>query len=253
MKYKRLLISLCVIVAFAFATLVFVALFSVKDIEVGYSVYGERVTGAEEVLSVFKGKNLLFVSEEEIEKQLKDNLNLKIDEVKKVYPSTISVKLSGRQEMYAVSAEGGEYFVVDEEFAVVGKSKSVSNSVDLLDNVTVNFNAASFPEISVGKPLDKSDPLILAFIKTMSAFDRPRDKISVVEVYETAEKNNVRVNVQMRTGVHIVIFKALEKTDEKAQCAISKLRELSDGDKTIGRIECLELADGSISAVYTTH
>ena len=253
MKHKRLLIILSVVVALAFGVLVFVALFSVKDVTVNYSVYGARVEGVEDVLSVYKGKNLLFVSESDIEKTIKDNYALKVDFVEKVYPSTIIVGVSSRQERFAVSTGEGDYYVVDEEYAVVDRREDCSNFADSLDNIVVTFDVSEKIEISLNKYLDASDAYVKAFIGVIEKFDSPRDEIESVSVVETAEKGNVRITLNTRVGLAIVIFKALERTDEKAQAAVAKFRYLSDTDKLTGKIECLETSDGKISAVYTTH
>ena len=253
MKHKRLLIILSVVVALAFCVLIFVALFSVKDVTVNYSVYGARVDGVEDVLSAYKGKNLLFVSENDIEKTIKDNYALKVDFVKKVYPSTIVVGVSSRQERFAVETGEGDYFVVDEEYAVVARRADCSNFADSLNNVVVTFDVSEKPQVGLNKYLDTTDAYVKAFFGVIEQFDSPRDEIESVSVVETAEKGNVRITLKTRVGLSIVIFKALEKTEEKAEAAVAKFRYLSDTDKLSGKIECLETSDGKISAVYTTH
>ena len=253
MKYKRLLIILSSVVAFAFAVLIFVALFSVKDVTVRYSVYGTRVEGVEQALSVYKGKNLLFISESDIEKTIKEKMTLKIDSVKKVYPSSIEVSVSSRQERFAIETGEGDYYVVDEEYAVVARRDGLENYADALENILVTFDVNEKPTVELNKYLDMSDPSIVALAAVAAGFDSPRDVIESILIVETAEKGNVRITVQTRIGVQIVIFKAYENADLKMQAAVAKLGTLSDGDKLVGKIECLMLADGSISAVYTTH
>ena len=253
MRYRRLLIILSLTVATAFCVLIFVALFSVKDITVDYSVYGSRVEGVEEVLASYKGRNLLFVGEGEIEQTIKDNFALKVDFVKKVYPSSIEVGVSSRQERFVIPTGEGDYYVVDEEYAVVAKRGDRCNFADELDNILVTFEVSEPPVININKHLDLTNAYVKGFKDTIEKFSSPRDEIESVSVVETAEKGNVRITLKTRVGVSIVIFKALEKTDEKASAAVAKFRFLSDSDKLTGKIECLMLADGSISAVYTTH
>lgn len=253
MKHKGLVIILSALVVIAFAILVFVALFSVKDIVVSYSVYGERVTGVEDVLSEYKGKNLLFVNQDEIEKKLKDNFALKIDWVKKVYPSTIEVGVSSRQERYAISTGQGDYYIVDEEYAVVARRSDTSNFADRLNNVVVTFDVDENPSFAVNSSLDAENKYVKAFETVVEGFSSPRDVIESVLIYETAEKGNVRITVKMRVGVSIVVYKALDKTSAKIAAAKSKYESLSDEDKLIGEIQCLESDSGAISAVYTTH
>ncbi|MBO4572552.1 MAG: hypothetical protein J5762_02120 [Clostridia bacterium] len=251
MKHKRLLIILSAAVATAFAVLVFVALFSVKDVVVHYSVYGERVTAAEEVLSQFKGKNLLFVDENEVADLISEKLALKVDGVKKVYPAGIEVSVSRCRERYAFYRDGA-YYIADEQFAVVDKRDDSSNSGDGLGNIIVETDINEELSLEVLTRLDYvNDPYIRALKQTVEPFSDPRDVISRILIYETAEKGNVRITLSLRTGVEIVVYKAFERTGEKVSAAIEKLSTLSDGDKLVGKIECLEREDKTVYAVYT--
>ena len=251
MKHKRLLIILTAAVVAALAALVFVALFSVKDVVVKYAVYGDRVTDAEEVLSSFKGKNIFFLDEKEVEKTLVDNLALKVDGVKKVYPAGIEVSVSRLRERYAF-VTGDGYYVADEEFAVIDKRSENVNSYDGLGNIAVTVEINEPLSLAVLKRLDyKSNPYLAALKAAVECFSTPRDDISDILVYETAEAGNVRITLSMRTGVKIVVYKALERTAEKVAAAKEKLSTLSDRDKLTGKIECLEREDSTVIAVYT--
>ena len=252
MKYGKLMTILSATVAVAFLLLVFVAVFSVKDVNVDYCVYGERAEGVEEALSVFEGRNLLFISEAEIEEEIKKNAAVKVNGVRKVYPSSIYVSVSRRQERYALKSSDGEYYILDEEFAAVDKRGDTSNEADGLNNILVEFDVKTPPVATVNSYLDGEDVYVKAFETAIGCFLTPRDIIESVLVYETPEIGNVRITIRLRSGLEIVVYKALERTYEKTRAAIEKLDTLSDADKITGRIECLELAGGDISAVYTT-
>lgn len=254
MRYKRLLLILSIVVLFAFSALVFVAVFSVKDIDVTYSVYGETGDLAEEILSQYVGRNLLFVDEAEIADRLKSATALKVDFVEKVYPSTIKVSLSSRQERFAISDGAGGYYVADEEYAVVDKRSTAANSTDALDNIVVRLDVGESLTLAVGGELPiEEKPYLKAFKTVVESFSSPRDEICSVLIYQTAEAGNYRITVTLRQGVRIVVYKATEKTFQKINAGISKLSALTDAEKLDGKIECWELDGGSVTAVYTTH
>lgn len=248
-----MLIFLLTTVSIAFAVLVFVALFSVKDIDVCYSIYGENEYDCVKILSKYKGKNLLFLDEEEVRKELEAQTVLKINEVKKVYPSTIKVSVSSRQERFAIEGKKGEFFIVDDEYAVVAVRGDTTNNTDTLNNVLVRFDVSETLNFSVRSYLDFSSSVLSSFKTVADAFDSPRDEIEEIFVYETEEKGNIRISVSMRSGVKIVLYKATERTQEKIVTAKNKLDGLDDTDKLFGEIICLERVDGEIYATYTTH
>ena len=252
MKHARLLIILSAAVAVAFAALVFVALFSVKDISVSYSVYGDEMADVSSVLKKYEGANLLLLNVSDVEKDIKDNFALKVDSIEKVFPSSLKIVLSSRQERFAIAAEGG-YYIVDEEYAVVAKRQTPQNSADALDNVIVRFDVAGDVPIAEYKQLACDENAYLkAFKATFDEAKSPRDDICEALVYETEERGNVRITLKTRLGVEIVIFKALEDTAVKAKAAFEKFSSLAAEDKLCGKIECYMRTDGTVSAVYTT-
>lgn len=253
MKHKRALIFLLTTVIIAFAVLIFVGLFSVKDIDVNYSIYGDNEYDLVEVLSKFKGKNLIFLDEEEVQKELEAKTVLKIDEIKKVYPSTIKVSVSSRQERFAIEGENGEYFIVDDEYAVVAIRNDIANNTDTLENVLVRFDVSDNLQFSLRSSLDFSNAILFSFKTVADSFKSPRDEIEQIYVYETEERGNIRITVFMRSGVKIVLYKATERTQEKIVTAKNKLAGLADTDKLFGEIICLEREGGEIYATYTTH
>ncbi len=251
MKHKRTLIFLLITLAIAFAVLVFVSLFSVKDIDVNYSVYGENEYDCSKILAPFKGKNLLFLDENDVKKELEKQTVLKIDKVEKVYPSTIKVSVSSRQERFSILDKGGGYFVVDDEYAVVGKRADIKNHTDKLENILVRFELSYDLKFSIRDNLDFSDFVLLSFKTVVDNFDSPRDEIKEIYIYETQEKGNIRITITMREGVKIILYKATERTQEKIVKAINKLAGLEDTDKLSGEIISLERESGEIFATYT--
>ena len=254
MKHARLVIILSVLTTVAFAAMIFHVLFTVRDVNAYYSVYtDEEVEKAEKVLASYKGRNLLFVSEKDVEKRITEETSLKVKSVQKIYPNAIKVELTGRQERFAIPAGDGQYYILDEEYSVVAKRKDVKNP-DGLDNILLSFDTIDKVEVAEKSNLNVTDGgIVEATANVISSFASPRDALlSVVVTERKEEKGNVTVHVTLRDGVVIEVWKALDKVKEKIQAGIAKYNTLSDGEKTGNRILCYE-EKGKITAIYTPH
>ncbi len=253
MRNKRLVIILLSLIFVAVVALSFTALYSVKDVECSYSVYDSSDVGkAQELLQSFKGKNLLFLKEDAVEKAILDNTSLKVESVEKVYPNKIKVKLTSRQERFAILSSSGSYYILDEDFTVVAIRNNISNTADELDNILVDFQVEDKPNLELKQTLDIDNDLRYnALYRCVKPFSSPRDEILSITLYETEEKGNFRVFIKLREGVTIVVYKALTNTDNKILAGLSKYSALDDKDKLQGQIVCYEETSGLIKAVYT--
>ncbi len=254
MKHARLVIILSVLTTLAFAAMIFHVVFTVRDVNAYYSVYtDDEVAKVEEVLSSYKGRNLLFVSVKDVEKRITEETSLKVKSVKKVYPNAIKVELTGRQERFAIPAGDGTYYILDEEYSVVAKRTSLKNP-DGLDNIILSFDTIDKVEVKEKQTLNVTDGGILEVTANIiSSFASPRDALSSVTVSERKEeKGNITVYVTLRDGVIIEVRKALDKGKAKIQAGIAKYNTLSDWEKTEGIIICNEVK-GEVAATYTTH
>ena len=258
MKHARLLIILSVVTFIAFAVMFFHVLFSVRDVNAYYSVYtDDEVAKAEEVLSSYKGRNLLFVSTKDIESKITLNTTLKVKSVSKIYPNGIKVELTGRQERFAIPAGDGLYYILDEEYSVIEKRGNIKNP-DGLDNILLSFDTVTPVEIAEKSSLNISDGSVLeSTAQIISAFSSPRDSLLSVSVSERKEETgNVTVSLTLRDGVVIEVRKALEKPKAKIEAGLEKYSLLSDSEKTQGKILCYEVkvVDAYVvTSTYTTH
>lgn len=139
MKNKKLYLSgLIVLFALVIIALLFVT-FSIKDIKTEYSVSERQidVTKLEEKIKEFKGKNLVFFNQEEIENVVAEFPYFEVESVEKSFPSTLSIKLKERQQVYSVKVEG--------KFAVLDNNGIV---IDLLESkkeglIEINLDSPS--------------------------------------------------------------------------------------------------------------
>ncbi|MBP5373228.1 MAG: hypothetical protein J6Y44_03485 [Clostridia bacterium] len=110
MKHARLVIILTIALLAGFAVFFVLSLFTVKDVICEYSVYGiADFEDVENILSDYEGRNVFLVNTEEITARINGETIFNVEGVEKEYPSTIRVKLSSRQERFAVETVGGYY------------------------------------------------------------------------------------------------------------------------------------------------
>ena len=239
MKHKQLLIlSTCLV----FLMICFVSLrelFTVKDINVIYSVTSEGVT--EEVYSLvekYKGRNIFSVDLAEIKQEIVSNNYLKVLSVEKKYPNGIVVNLIERSERYYYEANDSVYYFDDEYFIVRSE-----DSVPVGETYLTEW---AFVEIMSGNkiPVDCS---LMSYFSFPDAFGDDvaivSDKIievasSVTKItfVSTGEEGEHRINLQMREGVVIEIRKAGFLLEEKLTSGIAYYNSLDESKKIDGLI-----------------
>lgn len=251
MKHPKLLIILSCCISALFLVLFFISLFSVKDLQCEYSVYGKaEFSAVEEIFSEYEGKSLLFLDEKEIETKINESTVYNVESVEKVFPSTIKVVLSAMQERYAIDAGDGTYFILDELFTVADKRASISNSADALDNILLGFIGVEPPALQIKTRIDADSNVEFSLIdKIAEGLGSPRDHITKI-TFDDKGYGNYYLYVSMREGVVIEIRKAVENTDEKIRVAFEKYFALEDKDKLGGKIICYELQEGGVVADY---
>lgn len=252
MNYKKTVLISGIIATVLYLTLVFVTVFRVNDVNLNVSAYSFEDYGVcTEVLAKYKGKNLLFLNTDQVKDEIVRQTGFKVESVIKNYPYTLTVNLYSNEERFAIEYNDSIY-VLDEEYVVMKTRDSLINPADNLSDVLLKFETTVQPVIEKKKPLVYSDDEVFTALKNaVAVFDSPRDVLSSVTVIETAEKGNYRIEMQMRSGVKLLVYKATEKTSEKVTEGILKYSELSDGDLIGGVIECLMLDSGKVTAVYT--
>lgn len=250
MKHAKLVIILTIAMVAGFAVFFLLSLFTVKDVICEYSVYGAaEFEDVENILSEYEGRNVFLVNTEEISARINDETIFNVEEVKKEYPSTIRVKLSSRQERFAIETTGG-YYILDEVFAVSEIRADKKNSADELDNILLTFTNVEAPELVLKTRADYENNVALSLVKTViDSIDSPRDYILSIDV-EKKEENNFYVTVFFREGVVAEIRKAGELTEEKAEKTFERYLALSDWDKLSGKMICFANNDGEVVVQY---
>ncbi len=251
MKHFKLFIILSVLAVLVYTALCFNAVFALSDIQTEYSVYSNNdVEKAEEILSSYKRKNLLFLDTDEIAEKIVKETALKVDFIKKDFPGTLKVRLFARQERFALRSEDG-YYILDDEYTVIDFRESAASFSDALSNVVLTFDVKDEVFAESKKPLAISNSALLDSLKTaVSCFESPRDAIEKINVFETEEKGNYRMEIFLRSGVKIEIYKAVENVLDKTKAGLNKYAEIEQADKLDGVISCYQTVSGAIIASY---
>ena len=253
MKHSRILALSITAAVLVYALLCFVTVFSVSDVTTEYSIYQEsEVSKAEEILSSYRGKNLVFINTEEIERRILEETSLKVLEIKKVYPFTLKASFFARQERFAVQREDGSYYILDDEYTVLHTRDTLVNPSDNLSDILIRFTVSDTVTLREKSTLSISDQALYDGLKTVvSAFSSPRDVIESLDIFQMPEEGNYRLNLRMRSGVTVEVYKFTSRTAEKISRGIAKYNALTDGDKLSGTINCYEKDSGEVVAVYT--
>lgn len=244
MKYKRILIFVTVL--FFVTVLIFSSamLFSINEIVVKGDVLSSSnenvVQSAETVLTSYKGKNFAFVNGKTISKEVeKASPYVKVVSVKKIFPNKLEVQVKERKEALSL-AYNSNFYVLDEDLAVLKIDAQNKNNIDGLKNVELNLNLADYgqAELAVGSVLNIYDQTAFNYLKqSISTITQNRQNLESVtlEVKRDGIVYN-RLTLKMREGVTFKIQKANEETILKLNKAFEFYETLTmpNGNKAEG-------------------
>ncbi len=244
MKYKRVLIFVTIL--FFITVLIFSSsmLFSVNEIEVKGSTISNSnedvLSKTEEVVTLYKGKNYVFINENKISKEIEaSSPYVKVVSVKKIFPNKIVVEVKERKEALCL-VYNSTYYTLDEELVILKVENENKNNVDGLKNVELNLNVADFDEaeLKAGNVLNIYDKNAFNYLKeSVAKFLENRQNLESVtlEVKRDGTMYN-RLTLLMREGVKFNIQKANDQTLLKLDKAFEFYKNLTmpNGNKGEG-------------------
>lgn len=249
MKYKRLLVFVTSMIFITAFIICFFAVFKTAEIYVDVNaVSGSNEQVADKVQALLKnkeGKNLLFLSTEEVESEVNGASSYaKVTKVTKKYPNKLEVVVEERVEKFAIFYENN-YYAVDEELHILNKSEQNINNIDGKPNLVLNFDIADIDtnSIKVGETLKIYDQKTTDYlIENVSSLYEKRGDISAVTITVKKEKFYFRrLTLTMREGLVLNIDKADIRTQEKIAKALEFYYNLANkGDTTEYFVNILE-------------
>jgi len=244
MRTKKLAVIL-ISVVFAIVVLASsIAMFSVKKINVSYAVGDETETYAvQEKLEEYKGKNLMFLKVDEVQKCLDDFYYLEVVSVEKDFPNAINVTIKERREVYDIVSDGTIYVTTDDGFVVDSYSDGATQASSR-EKIRIELDGLSITDGGLGKRIATNDDELLSQVFTMA---------KSVNLINCIEKIAIKKDVASQdatfytyTGVKILITDVLEYGlgVERIQKAFDSYDNIAtDFQKTFLTIRAFPLVD----------
>lgn len=252
-----ILIAVAFILVTAFSS---VALFTVKEINVSYSLLSEensKTDKVEKTLEEYMGKNLMFVDENEIVSKVEGNHYLEVVSVDKQFPNVLNVTVKERKPVYVVENSGYYYSTTAEGFVVEKKDAFKQSRGDIYLDISA-LNVLSIEEGDFVKTED--DGLLLDVYKMAKAVNLT-DCVNKIVVEKATEF--ITVNFFTYTGVQIKIDvtpdynvegDAILFESEKAVHAFYAYDALlTDYEKTYGVIDMIRMKNGLYRVTYNNY
>lgn len=216
---NKILFTIMISVLFILITVfTFFSVFTIKHVKVDYSVLSSGGAGADKlqnVLSNYKGDNLLFVDTDEIVSSLKDNTYFEVLSCKKSYPNTLSLTVRERRARFTTN-HLGEDFILSSDGFVLEKSSTKTNLIKLTCATKPNGNVFSIKDVTVGENLETTENEI--FSKCLEIIDNASlsDYITEVSVFYTGVSGGDFLFLHTTTSGIIVIQDFTVKSVDKA-------------------------------------
>lgn len=258
MKSKRVVFaSIVAVILFLAAVAAGInAVFSVGSVRLELSAFSQIAHGEgqqlQDELNGFIGSSMLFLDAEELEEKIEKYPRFRLTEIKKDYPQTVVVKVSEREETFAVKGDGG-YTMLDSEGIVLFVSDQNKNSADGAANVLLSGVAVTE---KAGETVGEDVLRLIGFAKSfLSPLSDLRMNLAEVRL-DTSSPDSVSeyysLHLSMNEGVEVVVYDPLNDTDEKLKAAADRYRSLDDGERLYGRIIALKNASGMVEATYSS-
>lgn len=237
MNTKRIVLILIAVAFLLIAVFSLVGLFSVKKVEVDFSVSDDRdIEEIQELLNRYNGKNLMFLKSESVKETLKDYHYLEVLSVDKDYPNVLKVSIKERREIYTFE-HGEKVYVTDENGFVLSDSYSYH---PLDKKIKLTFGqGVNVLDVVPGNIIKTENDAILTSVFNIVKNVNLTDCIESVEIMKPfLTDTDYDVVFKAFTGVEIHIEGVLDRGEQKIINAFKVYDEkLSDYQKTYGKIE----------------
>ncbi len=259
MNIKRLAVIFIAVIFVVVTAFSSVAIFTVKQIDLSYSVLEGEVSNPSAVKkqldSNYVGKNLLFLDEEDVVESLKDDYYLEVLSVDKQYPNVLKVSVKERLAVYAVNY-GGEYYYATKDGFVVEKVSSFTQTRDIIELDLSGFATAN---VTVGQNITTDDDELLLSLFEMAKAINLTDCVKSISVENVTEFTVV--SFKTYTGVEIKIDVTPDYNTANGQPVVLEPSKasiafyaydtlLTDYQKSYGVLDLLRMKDGRYRVTY---
>ncbi len=254
--------NLAKIIAIAFAFVVLLAcfgIFTVAKIDVSYAVSSYDVHTAESILSKYKGKNILFLNEQDVIDDLKSMTYLEVQSVEKKYPNVLSVNITERRETYKITVNNTTY-ILDENGVALNDSGEIRQGGNVIDLEFITFrnnpNLTSKIEVTdvvLGQKIrTTSDETVFKSLEIAKQFGL-FDCIKSVTI-EDCSGGEYDVSFETHTGVKIYIVDILVDGEIKGQVGFEAYNtKANDYQKKFGLLETRYAKENGVNKLVVDH
>lgn len=240
MKHKRL-ITIFVIAIFALISIFTVfSVFTIDYVDVKFNISDDGRIDAdviEDKLSKWKGKNLLFISQDKLVDEIKDFTYFEVVSIEKDFPNKLNIEINERKARYVVEFEGENYVVSTDGFVLEKLTTENSSLIKLnVDSEKVG-NRFSFTNVTIGQYIVTSDNGSINALFDIMDVEGLSDFVTEVDVYWTADDDtstanrneaNQSLSIKTATEVSVSIDKFKEYSVEKAKALVKSYKNIDD-------------------------
>lgn len=248
MKKRLVSIILSAVILIALIVMGIYFIFMINTVAVYYNVLSGKglqysVEIQEELESLYKGKNILFISEDEAAAVFDKYPYVSEVSIRKIYPNKIAVYAEENAERFAVANSSGGYDMLDKNGLLLSSRAENKNYADSYRNILLE----GFGEYSEALYTSEQFSAVKAMCDYMhEAFGGIRTNLSEIKyAAPTSNLANSYFQLTMTEGIIIRIFNPLNMTEEKTASAVDKYLSLAPEDRLYGLITVVESADGS--------
>lgn len=221
----------------------FVTVFSVKQVYAEFSVFGaDDCAEIQKELDVFKGRNLIFLNEQDVYSVAEDHPYYEIVSAEKVYPNLLKVRVKKREEAFTVGVSG-RTFVIDADGYVL-------NDTGVTEGKTLDFDIGNLTVTgcAVGGKIETSSDGLFYSVLSMAKSVKLSDYFSAVSLGTSGLKDVVLLT---KTGVKIRVDKPEISGAEKLAAALNFYDNASDYQKIFNEIMTVQMDNGVIRPAWT--
>ena len=242
MKYVRKVTALVLSIIFFAAIIIGIGIiFSVKNVNVEFIGSGidyseeyavelsSEQTRTKENLNKLKGSGMLFVSASDISSKLSNGEKFVVESYERIYPCTINVVIKERVECFAVKYSD-RVDVYDEDGVFIRNVRTEGEYLNPFDNSPDIYVYTESPLVKLTDAEYRSVASLCGSIK--SSFGALRKIVSDVTIYSSLKT----AEINLRSGISVVIYGWESGVEEKVSAVFEVYKNLSDKEKTCGKI-----------------
>ncbi len=219
------------------------AIFSVGEVKAEFSVRTDAArresVALQAELDVFVGKSTVLLDLKEVEDVVAKYPYFQLDEISKQYPQAIVLKLTERQELFAVQTQTG-YRMFDTEGTFLSERESNANRADGAENILlcdIAEGSADFTTaVQILNAMGESISHLRMSIKTVTLVQKASDAFELI--------------VQTSEGVTLRFYDPSVQGAEKARLVAAKYLSLADEERMYGEVYAIVTNDGSLVCEY---